>query len=186
MLFPSVLHGITSLGSKPWLPLLLPSVMPPPARTPPLSCPLPACPSLWTATLSLLRPVAPHLPWCLLPASLSALLCLRPSASPLRRWSSTPLTWRLTTTPSGAPSSPWSSGRFNLLHHVTDDVTHPTDLEWTKDDLHVGNWIYYTISKKILDMCLCLDRPTARKILPMIFAIVFNSWPTPLLIVMFQ
>jgi hypothetical protein len=77
-------------------------------------------------------------------------------------------------------------GRFNLLHHVTDDVTHPTDLEWTKDDLHVGNWIYYTISKKILDMCLCLDRPTARKILPMIFAIVFNSWPTPLLIAMFQ
>jgi hypothetical protein len=49
---------------------------------------------------------------------------------------------------------------FNLL----DDAAHLTDLEWTKDDLLVGHWIYSTISKKLLDMCLRLDRPTARKI----------------------
>jgi hypothetical protein len=29
--------------------------------------------------------------------------------------------------------------RFNMLHHVTDDAIHPTDLEWTKDDLLIGN-----------------------------------------------
>jgi hypothetical protein len=55
-------------------------------------------------------------------------------------------------------------GCFNLLHNVTKDAAHPTDLEWTKDDLLVGNWIHSTISEKLLDMCLRLERPTARKV----------------------
>jgi hypothetical protein len=106
--------------------------------------------------------------------------------------------------------------RFNLLHHVTDDAAHPADIEWTKDDLLIGNWIYSTISEKLLDMCLRLESPTARKIwvhlgssqatslvvrstlsancttlfkarcLPMIIAIGFNSWPILLRTVMYR
>jgi hypothetical protein len=45
-------------------------------------------------------------------------------------------------------------GGFNLLHHVEFDDTHPDDIEWTKDNLLVGNWLYSTISKNLLDMCL--------------------------------
>jgi hypothetical protein len=44
-------------------------------------------------------------------------------------------------------------GRFNLLHHVESDDTHPDNLEWTKDNLLVGNWLYSTISENLLDMC---------------------------------
>jgi hypothetical protein len=38
-------------------------------------------------------------------------------------------------------------GHFNLLHHIKDDATHPDDIEWTKEDLLIGNWIYSTISE---------------------------------------
>jgi hypothetical protein len=41
-------------------------------------------------------------------------------------------------------------GRFNLLHHVEDDATYP-DLEWTKENLLVGQWIYSTISENLFD-----------------------------------
>jgi hypothetical protein len=110
LLFPSILHGITRLGSTPWLPLLLPPALQPPPCTPLLSCLPPACPSHRTVTPFLLQQVAPHPPWRLPPASLSAPLCPRPSTtSPSRRLSHTPSTWRCTTTPSGALSSPWSS-----------------------------------------------------------------------------
>jgi hypothetical protein len=30
-------------------------------------------------------------------------------------------------------------GRFSLVHHVEDDATYPADLEWTKENLLVGN-----------------------------------------------
>jgi hypothetical protein len=36
-------------------------------------------------------------------------------------------------------------GCFNLLSHVEDDVVHPDDFEWTKDDLLVSNRLYSTI-----------------------------------------
>jgi hypothetical protein len=52
-------------------------------------------------------------------------------------------------------------GRFNLLHHVESDDTHPKDFEWTKDNLLVVNWLYPTISENLLDMCLKLRSPTA-------------------------
>jgi hypothetical protein len=51
-------------------------------------------------------------------------------------------------------------GRFNLLHHVESDDTHPEDFEWTKDNLLVGNWLYSMISENLLDMCLQLRSPT--------------------------
>jgi hypothetical protein len=55
-------------------------------------------------------------------------------------------------------------GRFSLLHHIEDDATYPADLDWTKENLLVGNWIYSTISENLFDMCLKLRSPTARNI----------------------
>jgi hypothetical protein len=52
-------------------------------------------------------------------------------------------------------------GRFNLLHHIEEDATHSDDIYWTKEDLLVGNWIYSTISEKLMDMCMRLQNPTA-------------------------
>jgi hypothetical protein len=37
-------------------------------------------------------------------------------------------------------------GRFNLLPHVESNATFPSDLEWTKENLLIGNWLYSTIS----------------------------------------
>jgi hypothetical protein len=55
-------------------------------------------------------------------------------------------------------------GRFNLLPHVESYATFPSDLEWTKENLLVGNWLYSTISEDMMDMCLQLKSPTARQI----------------------
>jgi hypothetical protein len=56
-------------------------------------------------------------------------------------------------------------GHFNLLLHVESNATFPSDLEWTKENLLVGNWLYSTISEDMMDMCLQLKSPTARQIL---------------------
>jgi hypothetical protein len=52
-------------------------------------------------------------------------------------------------------------GRFHLMSHILDDAVHSTDIEWTKEDLLVGNWLYSTISENLMDMCLQLRSPTA-------------------------
>jgi hypothetical protein len=55
-------------------------------------------------------------------------------------------------------------GQFNLLTHVKSNATFPSDLEWTKKNLLVGNWLYSTISENMMDMCLQLKSPTAQPI----------------------
>jgi hypothetical protein len=55
-------------------------------------------------------------------------------------------------------------GHFNLLHHIEDDTADPDDIEWTKVDLLVGNWIYSTIYEKLMDMCMRQEHPTSHKI----------------------
>jgi hypothetical protein len=66
-------------------------------------------------------------------------------------------------------------GLFNLLHHVESNDTLPDDIEWTKDNLLVHNWLYSTISKNLLDMCLQLRSPTAHQFG---FILVACSWET--------
>jgi hypothetical protein len=55
-------------------------------------------------------------------------------------------------------------GRFNLPSHIFEDTTHLADIEWTKENLLIGNWLYSTLSKNLMDMCLQLRSPTARQI----------------------
>jgi hypothetical protein len=55
-------------------------------------------------------------------------------------------------------------GRFNLLTHVHSDDIPLDDLEWSKENLLVGNWLYSTISENKMDLCLRLCSPTARQI----------------------
>jgi hypothetical protein len=55
-------------------------------------------------------------------------------------------------------------GRFNLLHHVEDDGVPIADIQWTTENLLVGNWIYSTIFENLMDMCMQLRSPTARMI----------------------
>jgi uncharacterized protein YigA (DUF484 family) len=64
-----------------------------------------------------------------------------------------------TTTPSGVFSPLWFSAASTCF--ITSKTTPliPTTLSGP-----IGNWIYSTISKKLMDMCMRLEHPTSRKI----------------------
>jgi hypothetical protein len=55
-------------------------------------------------------------------------------------------------------------GQFHLLTHVHSDANSPDDLEWSKENLLAGNWLYSTISENMMDMCFHFRSPTSRQI----------------------